>query len=180
MPRNRLAPRYILTFSLALLSCTEQQTFQDPAERDLEIIDFERDRLEGGGMKVIRDIEVTPEMGHPEFLGRWSNLKLDINVDFYVMRQEYFDDKVTDSSDLKDLVRCKPIPPDSVASDPYRDCLFWSSVPEGGPCFKDCVTKMHLHPPPGRWVMLFHNPNAPNQTATEAEISGKLWIRWQE
>lgn len=183
MPRKRLNLVCILSLSLALASCKgdETNTFQDPEPLEREIIDLEKVRVPGGGIIEMENIQITGDMTHPEFIGRWSNLKREINVDLYVLTQRSYDELVEEPVDLQSIPRCPPPDPEDPNPAPPDSCVLWTSVPEEGVAFGDhVVTRIHVHPWPDRWVMVFHNPNTPGQLATEAELSGKLWIRWFE
>ena len=149
----------VLLLALILVGCSnENSEFQDILAVDDEIADFERLRLPGQSRVMLKVVEVTGDMIHPEFIARWTNLKREIEVDFYVLRLEDFDDPEKHPSQYENV--------------------FWSSLPSDGVVFGDRrPTTIHLHPSPGRWVMFFFNP-ADRAPGTEAELSADVRLSY--
>lgn len=153
MLRNRLAAACVATLSLLLLGCEDSQKFEDILRNDIEVADFERVRLRGGEKLILKVTEVTSDMIHPEFIGRWTNLRREIEVNFYVLPLADFDEN-------------KPIS--------ELENILFTSVADDGVGFGDRrVTEMHVHPSPGQWVMFFFNPR-PGGPSNEAELSADV------
>ena len=154
MLRNRIAACCALSLSLTMLACKDSQQFEDILRQDVTVADFERVRLRGGEKIILKVAEVTSDMVHPEFIGRWTNLRREIEVDFYVLRLEDFTNPDLNPSQYQNI--------------------FFTSVADDGVGFgARRVTEMHIHPSPGRWVMFFHNPK-PGGPTNEAELSADV------
>jgi len=162
MPWNRCAALGIAVLALFSLACKEQTAFEDLVLMEEPIADFERVRLRGGEKLILEPVDVTSDMIHPEFIGRWSNLKQQVDVDFYIMREKDFN--------LEDL-----------DADPstYKN-VFWTSAPgDGVPFGATRVSDTHVHPSVDRWVMFFYNPN-PNSITNEAELSARIRLSYRQ
>ena len=160
MSWNRRAILGIVVVALVSLACEEQTAFEDLVLIEETIADFERVRLRGGEKLILQPVDVTSEMIHAEFIGRWSNLKQQVDVDFYIMREKDFTNPEDDPSTYENV--------------------FWTSAPgDGVPFGATRVSDTHVHPDPDRWVMFFYNPN-PNSVSNEAELSAKLRLTYRK
>ena len=156
MSRNRIVAACLLS-TVLLVACEEKQQFEDVLPQQEEIGNFERVRIPGGARYVLDVAEVAGDMIHPEFIGRWSNLKREIEVELYILRLEDYDETV---------------PPRELRN------VFWTSVPEDGVGFGErVVTEMHVHPTPGPWILFFYNPH-PFAPSTEAELSANVRLAY--
>jgi hypothetical protein len=155
---------WLLAVLLAAGAGCEQQTFASIDKHTVPLANFERQEVPGHQQMVLDPqgtgyVQVPSDVIHPEFIAHWTNLKREVEVDFYVVPYEDYDPQK---------------PPEQYVG---GDGVLWPRL--GGLAFGESrPTEIHVHPHAGRWVLFFYNSldNAPANTAElSAQVDLNFW-----
>ena len=150
-----------------LPACEDTQTFARVEQRSVTVDTFQRKPVDGGA-RVEVNVSV-PQKDHPEILVNWTNLNGEIEVEVYVFARWVYTDPANAGKALAalaeeqtELQNQERDAAEANQQQPPPLRILWPQLPNAAPPYGETrPTKIHLHPDPGEWVVIYYNPFGP-------------------